>query len=82
MRRIRICILAKYWNDQIKEDERDSACSIYEAEEKCVQSFGRNPWKRPLGRLVSNGIKISKWILKDPGCEGVGCNHLAQGRNQ
>jgi hypothetical protein len=44
--------------------------------------FCRKPWNRPIGRLVANVIKVSKWTLKELGSEGAVCIHPAQVRDK
>jgi hypothetical protein len=57
--------------DQIKDDETVGACSTYEAEEKCIHGFGREPkGKTSLGRarqIWEDNIKTDINRKKDSG---------------
>jgi hypothetical protein len=36
-----LLLLAKYYNNQLTEDEMGRACDMHGKEEECIQSFGR-----------------------------------------
>jgi hypothetical protein len=49
----------------MKKNDIGRACSMYEEEERCLESLGGKPNKRrPLGRSKANVRIILKWIFE------------------
>jgi hypothetical protein len=71
-----------YLVDQIKKNEIGGACSIYGAEERCIQGFGGKTWRKShLEGPSLDGRIIFRWIYRKWN-GGHGLDWLGSGEGQ
>jgi hypothetical protein len=80
MRNFTTFTLCKIWNDQVKENEMDMACST-NGDEACIKDIGGKARRKEATRKTKTCVDNTKMDFGEIGWGGMDCIDLAQDRD-